>query len=286
MIADRNLKVIHYFDPLHLRRPVFKGNPTGAVHKLKCYISEYSKNDPLCSFSDIQDYQTILAHENPAFNDRLPLQLKGNGCAIHCISFSVYLMSGHHATLTYAQTEPLRKVLRALINTSSPFGTGRSYRQEWEARAAEKAAAQEQMEMDKPQEAMTGETDQVLMVEEADKEPITRAAILEHIDEMEIGGYSEPQSSTMSRPSSPVDTTKPATQSKVVAQVSKTVATAQESSDEMELDGDVGAPSNSTGHTEEGTSSQTSGTSSRKQRRQAKAKGTQKRKRAAAADYF
>ena len=54
MIADRNHKVIHYFDPLHLRRPVFKGNPTGAAHKLKCYISEYAKNDHLCGFSDIE----------------------------------------------------------------------------------------------------------------------------------------------------------------------------------------------------------------------------------------
>ena len=76
----------------------------------------------------------ILAHENPTFKDRLPLQLKGNGCAIHCISFAVDVMSGHHASLTDAQTEPLRKVLRALLNTSTPFGTTRSYKQEWEAR--------------------------------------------------------------------------------------------------------------------------------------------------------
>jgi hypothetical protein len=198
----------------------------------------------------------ILAHENPMFKDRLPLQLKGNGCAIHCISFAVDVMSGHHASLTDAQTEPLRKVLRAILNTSCPFGTGRSYRNEWEARAAAmelkaKAAAQEQLEMDVPQEAKTSEADKVLMVEEADKEINTRTATLEHIDEMEIGGYSESQSSTTDQPSSLVDTSKPATQSKLVAQVSKTVAAAQESSDEMEIDGDYGAQSNRTGQSEE-----------------------------------
>jgi hypothetical protein len=94
----------------------------------------YAKNDHLCGFSDIKNYQMILAHENPTFKDSLPLQLKGNGCAIHCISFAVDVMSGHHASLTDAQTEPLRKVLRALLNTSTPFGTTRSYKQEWEAR--------------------------------------------------------------------------------------------------------------------------------------------------------
>ena len=93
MIADRNHKVIHYFDPLHLQRPVFKGNPIGAVHKLKCYISEFAKNEHRCAFSDIEKYQMILAHENPTVKDRLLLQLKGNRCAIYCISFAVDLMS-------------------------------------------------------------------------------------------------------------------------------------------------------------------------------------------------
>ena len=105
--------------------------------------------------------------------------------------------------------------------------------------------------MDVPQEAKTSEADKVLMVEEADKEINTRTATLEHIDEMEIGGYSESQSSTTDQPSSLVDTSKPAAQSKLVAQVSKTVAAAQESSDEMEIDGDDGAQSNRTGPSEE-----------------------------------
>jgi hypothetical protein len=163
MIADRNHKVIHYFDPLHLRRPVFKGNPTGAAHKLKCYISECAKNDHLCGFSDIENYQMILAHENPTFKDRLPLQLKGNGCAIHCISFAVDLMSGHHASLTDAQTEPLRKVLRALLNTSTPFGTTRSYKQEWEARDQNARTAArdflDKMEIDISSDALSSKSD-------------------------------------------------------------------------------------------------------------------------------
>ena len=45
-------------------------------------------------------------------------------------------MKGCHFPISDEQTKHLRKVLHALINTSQPFGTSRSHRQEWSARIA------------------------------------------------------------------------------------------------------------------------------------------------------
>ena len=45
-------------------------------------------------------------------------------------------MKGSHCPISDEQTKHLRKVLRARINTSHPFGNTRSYRQEWSARIA------------------------------------------------------------------------------------------------------------------------------------------------------
>jgi len=136
MVIDRQSKMIHYFDPFHLRNPYFKGDPEKAVKNLKSFLEEYTKEDPLSQFTDINDYTFLLAHENESFRDKLPLQLTGCGCAIHCISFAVDMMKGSHFPISDEQTKHLRKVLRALINTSQPFGTSRSHRQEWSARIA------------------------------------------------------------------------------------------------------------------------------------------------------
>ena len=106
--VSRVSKQVLYFDPFHLRKPRYAGQPMYAMSRIKLFLQFCSDGQSL--FRDIGEYSSAVAHDVIPMR-RLPFQVGGNGCAMHCFAFAANLLSQKHVAISDANTEELRVIL-------------------------------------------------------------------------------------------------------------------------------------------------------------------------------